>query len=72
MSPASNGSSVLLRFEHDNTVEICNGIMFDFYPGLPHIQFEHFQSEHIQSRQLLFFSNLGIIIRHSNNTRLHH
>ena len=31
-------SAVLQRFERSNTVEICNGMMFDFYPGLPHIQ----------------------------------
>ena len=30
MSPA-------LNFERSNAVEICNGIMFDFYPGLPHM-----------------------------------
>ena len=37
MSPALNGSSVLQCFEHGNTVEIHNGIMFDFYLGLPHM-----------------------------------
>ena len=37
MSPALNGSSVLQCFERSNTVEICNGITFDFYPGLPHV-----------------------------------
>ena len=31
------GPYVLQRFEHDNTVEICNGITFDFYPRLTHI-----------------------------------
>ena len=36
MSPALNGSSTLERFERSSTSEICNGIMFDFYPGLPH------------------------------------
>ena len=35
MSPTPNGSSVLQRFECGNAVEIRNGIMFDFYPGLP-------------------------------------
>ena len=39
-------------------------IQFD----LKHIQFE----QYIQSRHLFFFSNLDIIIRQSNNTRLHH
>ena len=35
MSPALNGSSALQRFERSNAIEIRNGIMFDFYPGLP-------------------------------------
>ena len=39
MSPALKGSSVLQYFEHGNTVEIHNGKMFDFYPGLPHMMF---------------------------------
>ena len=37
MSPALNGSSALQRFKRSNASEICNGIMFDFYPGLPHV-----------------------------------
>ena len=37
MSPALNGSSALERFEHSNAIKIRNGIMFNFYPGLPHI-----------------------------------
>ena len=37
MSPALNGSSALQRFEHSNAIEIRNGIMFDFYLGLPHM-----------------------------------
>ena len=37
MSPAPNGSPALQSFEHGNVVEIHNGIMFDFYPGLPHM-----------------------------------
>ena len=36
MSPALNGSSTLERFERSNVSKIRNGIMFDFYPGLPH------------------------------------
>ena len=39
MSPALNGSSTLERFERSNTSEIRNAIMFDFYPGLPHMYF---------------------------------
>ena len=37
MSPALNRSSTLERFERSNASEIHNGIMFNFYPGLPHI-----------------------------------
>ena len=37
MSPTLNGSIALQRFEHANTVEIRDGIMFDFYPGLSHV-----------------------------------
>ena len=37
MSPALNGSTALQRFERSNASEIRNGMMFDFYPGLPEI-----------------------------------
>jgi len=37
MSPALNGSSAIQHFKRGNTVETHNGIMFDFYPGLPHM-----------------------------------
>ena len=37
MSPVLNGSSMLEHFEHSDATEIRNGIMFDFYTGLPHI-----------------------------------
>ena len=37
MSPALNGSTALQRFERSNASEIRNGIMFDFYPGLPYM-----------------------------------
>ena len=33
-----NRNSVLQHFESGNAIEIRNGIMFDFYSGLPHIQ----------------------------------
>ena len=38
MSPTFNGRSALERFERSYAIEIRNGIMFDFYPGLPHIK----------------------------------
>ena len=37
MSPTLNGSSALQHFECGNAVELRNGRMFDFYPGLPHL-----------------------------------
>ena len=37
MSPALNESSALQCFEHGNVIEIHNGIMLDFYPGLRHM-----------------------------------
>jgi len=37
MSPTLNRSSVLQCFKHRSAIEIRNGIMFDFYPGLPHM-----------------------------------
>ena len=38
MSPAVNGSTVLQCFKRGSAVEIHNIIMFDFYPGLPHME----------------------------------
>ena len=37
MSPALNRSSEIQCFENSDAIEICNGIIFDFHPGLPHI-----------------------------------
>ena len=31
MSSALNGSSAVRRFEHYDAIEICDGIIFDFY-----------------------------------------
>ena len=36
MSPALSGSSAIQCFKHSNAIEICDGISFDFYTGLPH------------------------------------
>ena len=36
MSPALDRSTVIKCFERGNAVKIRNGIMFDFYPELPH------------------------------------
>ena len=37
MSSTLNESSAIWRFEGTDTIEICNGITFNFYTGLPHI-----------------------------------
>ena len=37
MSPVLNGSTALQRFERSKAIEIQNRIMFNFYPGLPHM-----------------------------------
>ena len=41
MSSALNGSSALQHFKRGKAVKIGNGIMFDFYPGWPHIWQSH-------------------------------
>ena len=38
LSPALNESSDIRHFERSDTIEIRNGIIFDFYTGLPHIR----------------------------------
>ena len=37
MSSALNGSSAIWRFEGSDAIEIRDGITFDFYTGLPHV-----------------------------------
>ena len=37
LSPALNGSSEIRCFERSDVIEIHNGIIFDFYVGLPHV-----------------------------------
>ena len=37
VSSALNGSSAIRRFEGSDAIEIRNGITFDFYTGLPHL-----------------------------------
>ena len=38
MTLTLNGSSVMCGLECSNVIEICDGVMFAFYTGLPHIQ----------------------------------
>ena len=44
MSPALNRSSEIRRFKHSDAIKIRDGITFDFYTGLPHIQLEDHSS----------------------------
>ena len=37
MNPALNRNTALQRFERDSAVELRNEIIFEFYPGLPHM-----------------------------------
>ena len=37
MSPTLSGSSALQHIKPGDALEICDGITFDFYLGLPHI-----------------------------------
>ena len=37
MSPILNRRSVIQRFEGSNAIDICDGITFNFYMGLPHV-----------------------------------
>ena len=37
MSPALSRSSEIQRFERADAIELCDRIMFAFYPGLPHM-----------------------------------
>ena len=52
MSPALNRSTALQRFKRGNTVEIRNGIIFDFYPGLPHMCSHGSHDLHLLSLQV--------------------
>ena len=53
-SPTLNGSSAPERFERGNAMEIHNGIMLDFYPGLPHMTF---LLANIRTEQILDFNS---------------
>ena len=58
MSSALNGSYMLEPFEHSSAIKICNGIMFDFYLGLPHA----FLHVHVHCYLNLHLSNPKIMI----------
>ena len=37
MSPTLSGSLALYHIKLGDALELCNGIIFDFYSGLPHL-----------------------------------
>ena len=39
INPALKGSLAIWRFEGSDAIEICDGITFDFYTGLPEMYF---------------------------------
>ena len=41
MSPTLDKSSAIRRFEPSDAIEICNGMFFNFYTGLPQILLRH-------------------------------
>ena len=62
MSPALNGSSAIRHFEGSNVIEICDGITFDFYTGLPHVTILHFTcaGERVCMNELPWSMSLGL------------
>ena len=58
ISPTLNRSSALQHFERSNVVEIRNGMMFDFYTGLPHMQ--------KRSSKLLYMCSVRILLLYDN------
>ena len=61
MSPALNKSSVIKCFEHDNEIEICNGIIFNFYLGLPRMCMQY---------KIVILYRAGALCRTLSNSRV--
>ena len=63
MSPTLNESFVLQHFERSNAIEMSNRIMFNFYPGLPHVSRTNWRSDtHLTvTARLLVFTALLLI-----------
>ena len=58
MSPTLNGSSALLCVKLGDALEICEGIIFDFYLGLPHLpSCLHSRMENEATTEYLYFSS---------------
>ena len=68
MSPALNGSTALQRFKYSNAVEICNGITFNFYLGLPHLLLAHW----FQTGRLAYFKGGWMKIKEQRSNLVKH
>ena len=51
MSPTLSGSSALQRVKLGDVIEIRNGIIFDFYSGLPHMHLLNQLTSNFPKRQ---------------------
>ena len=58
-----NGSAVLERYEYGNAIKIQNEIMFNFYPGLPHIC-NHCVTFHITTQEDSHYIYMYIVAIH--------
>ena len=70
MSPTLNGSSMIRHFEHSDAIEIHDGIIFDFYPGLSHIHaylFDDFPLALCKSHVALSVFYIKIVESHEYN-----
>ena len=64
MSPALNERSVIRCFERGDRVEIHDGIIFDFYTGLPHVHLK--VSRRLIHTHLNFSEDLDMHEKHIN------
>ena len=68
MSPTLSGSSAIRRFEGNGTIEIHDGITFEFYTGLPHIVLSifvpHPQRMEKPGNKAMYIVSLNIIPPH--------
>ena len=63
MSPALSRSSVIQCFECSDVLNICYGIILDFYPGLPHMLLKCLQ-------EILFLNAVKLHVQFSKSRQL--
>ena len=54
LSPALSGSSEKRRFERSDAIGIRDGIIFDFYTGLPHVR--------VRVRELAWVLHIPVLV----------